>query len=418
MQANGLADSCRVEDIPTGPDAIIRASMKGAVVNGDRRRPPARAARRSTGSRATRCSTSYRCMLLSRQARRQGDPAQESEPDLLPDQRRRPRGDARRRRPDAASPATTGSIPYYRDRALCLQLGVTPLEMLLGRRSAPRTIRASGGRQMPSHWGHTRAQHRLADRARPARRCCTRSAPPKPASSTAASPQIPDRDVALHADEVTYVSLGDGATSEGEFWEALNTACTRAAAGAVPGRGQRLRDLGAGRSADAGRRHLASGRVVSRPARRFDRRHRLLRQPTRDARGGRVRPRAQGPGARPRARASARTRTRCPTTRSCTRRRRSARPKRGAIRSRGSREFLQARTASRPTRSSRRSPPTSSARSTRPRTQALAGAEAGEGHRGAARSTRPTSIRRPPRSTRRRSPRASPTRWSRRSTAR
>ena len=44
--------------------------------------------------------------------------------------------------------------PYYRDRALCLTLGVTPLRDAAGRRSARRTIPASGGRQMPSHWGH------------------------------------------------------------------------------------------------------------------------------------------------------------------------------------------------------------------------------------------------------------------------
>src|SRR6202451_2241833 len=31
-----------------------------------------------------------------------------------------------------------------------------------------------------------------------------------------------------HGDELTYVSLGEGATSEGEFWESLNTACTLA----------------------------------------------------------------------------------------------------------------------------------------------------------------------------------------------
>src|ERR1044071_7562342 len=42
-------------------------------------------------------------------------------------------------------------FPYYRDRALCLAIGVTPLEMLLasvGSKDDP----ASAGRQMPSHW--------------------------------------------------------------------------------------------------------------------------------------------------------------------------------------------------------------------------------------------------------------------------
>jgi 2-oxoisovalerate dehydrogenase E1 component len=116
-------------------------------------------------------------------------------------------------------------FPYYRDRALCLALGVTPLEMLLsavGSKDDP----ASGGRQMPSHWGHT--QYNIVSGSSPTG---TQVLHAVGAAEAGVIYQrvtaISDRDVRSRPDEIVYVSLGEGATSEGEFWEALNTACTR-----------------------------------------------------------------------------------------------------------------------------------------------------------------------------------------------
>src|SRR5213596_869875 len=113
-------------------------------------------------------------------------------------------------------PAYDWFFPYYRDRALCLGLGVTPLEMLLaavGSKDDP----ASGGRQMPSHWGH--AQHNIVSGSSPTGTQVLHAVGAAEAGVIYSRvPQIPDRDARYHDDEITYVSLGEGATSEGEFW--------------------------------------------------------------------------------------------------------------------------------------------------------------------------------------------------------
>src|SRR3954463_2798476 len=115
--------------------------------------------------------------------------------------------------------------PYYRDRALCLQLGVTPLEMLLAAVGA-KDDPASGGRQMPSHWGHPK--YNIVSGSSPTGTQVLQAVGAAEAGVIYSRvPQIPDRDARFKADEITYVSLGDGATSEGEFWEALNGACTK-----------------------------------------------------------------------------------------------------------------------------------------------------------------------------------------------
>src|SRR5437762_2580518 len=115
--------------------------------------------------------------------------------------------------------------PYYRDRALALSLGVTPLEMLLaavGSKDDP----ASGGRQMPSHWGHTK--YNIVSGSSPTGTQVLQAVGAAEATVIYQRvTQIPDRESRFHADEITYVSLGDGATSEGEFWEALSAACTK-----------------------------------------------------------------------------------------------------------------------------------------------------------------------------------------------
>jgi len=134
----------------------------------------------------------------------------------------------------ALKPGYDWFYPYYRDRALCLALGVEPYNMFLqgvGAADDP----SSGGRQMPSHWSY------------PGLHIVTQSSPTgsqilqaigcaeggryfarRPKAAEVPPPGVNDyrqfKNVSFQSDEVTYVSLGDGTSSEGEFWEAMNAA--------------------------------------------------------------------------------------------------------------------------------------------------------------------------------------------------
>jgi 2-oxoisovalerate dehydrogenase E1 component len=121
--------------------------------------------------------------------------------------------------------------PYYRDRALCLALGATAYDMLLqavGSGDDP----SSGGRQMPSHWslpdlnivtGSSPTGTQILQAVGCAEVGRYFAAHPD-AASKATGDYREFKDVKFHGDEITYVSLGEGTSSEGEFWESLNTA--------------------------------------------------------------------------------------------------------------------------------------------------------------------------------------------------
>jgi 2-oxoisovalerate dehydrogenase E1 component len=103
-------------------------------------------------------------------------------------------------------------VPYYRDRALMLTLGMTPEDMLLQAVGAARDP-SSGGRQMPSHWSS------------PALHVVTGSSPTGSQCLHAAGIAHGKSFIDPDSDEITLVCSGEGATSEGEFWEFMNIAC-------------------------------------------------------------------------------------------------------------------------------------------------------------------------------------------------
>jgi 2-oxoisovalerate dehydrogenase E1 component len=148
----------------------------------------------------------------------------------------------------ALKPGYDWFYPYYRDRALCLTLGAKPLEMFLQAVGAADDP-SSGGRQMPSHWGYKRlnivtqssptgsqilqavgcaeAGRYFARHPKAAEVPVSANEAKNEPSSLGGSGSVDYRqfkDVNFHGDEISYVSLGDGTSSEGEFWEAMNAA--------------------------------------------------------------------------------------------------------------------------------------------------------------------------------------------------
>ena len=133
----------------------------------------------------------------------------------------------------AMRPGYDWFFPYYRDRALCLALGFTPADMLLQAVGAA-TDPASGGRQMPTQ-SNSRSLNIVSPSASTSTQLLHAVGCAEAGRYFSRHPEAAEKpgwkndyrafhDVTFHGDEVVYASLGEGSTSQGEFWEAMNTA--------------------------------------------------------------------------------------------------------------------------------------------------------------------------------------------------
>ena len=131
----------------------------------------------------------------------------------------------------AMKPGYDWFFPYYRDRAICLALGNTVEEQLLQAVGAADDI-ASGGRQMPSHWS-SKKLNIVTPSSSTATQCLHAVGCAEAGRYFTRHPEVAEKhegdyrefkDVTFHGDEVVYVSIGEGSTSQGEFWESLNSA--------------------------------------------------------------------------------------------------------------------------------------------------------------------------------------------------
>ena len=132
----------------------------------------------------------------------------------------------------ALKPGYDWFFPYYRDRALALALGQTVVAQL--QQAVGADDPGSGGRQMPSHWT-SRELHLVSPSSSTATQCLHAVGCAEAGLYLTHHPDASKGDygpgdyrrfkhVSFEADEVVYTSLGEGSTSQGEFWESLNTA--------------------------------------------------------------------------------------------------------------------------------------------------------------------------------------------------